>query len=156
MAWNSTPANKFRSISISGFIDVNYGSIIARQKMYSYDLLTCYNGILLSASPLLKTNTYTYAGTSIAWNDSEGDGESDFLNYSQYGANGGYRFYTQYIGTVPLPDPYLIFNCTRYGFYFNTPIYFGNNTLNFNGTNLNPNKFLYLQNVTSDIQNQIN
>ena len=76
MSWNSTPANKFRSISISGFIDVNYGSIIARQKMYSYDLLTCYNGILLAASPMLKTNTYGYAGLSIAWNDSGGDGES--------------------------------------------------------------------------------
>ena len=87
MAWNSTPSNKFRSISISGFIDVNYGSIISRQKMYSYDLLTCYNGILLAASQMLKTNTYGYAGTSIAWNDSGGDGESDFLNYSQYGAN---------------------------------------------------------------------
>ena len=49
MAWNSTPSNKFRSISISGFIDVNYGSIISRQKMYSYDLLTCYNGIMLAA-----------------------------------------------------------------------------------------------------------
>ena len=117
MAWNSTPSNKFRSISISGFIDVNYGSIISRQKMYSYDLLTCYNGILLSASPLLKTNTYTYAGTSIAWNDSGGDGESDFLNYSQYGANGGFRFYTQYTETLPLPNPYLLFYCHRYGFF---------------------------------------
>jgi len=156
MAWNSTPANKFRSISISGFIDVNYGSIIARQKMYSYDLLTCYNGILLAASPMLKTNTYGYAGLSIAWNDSGGDGESDFLNYSQWGSNGGYKFYTQYTQSLPLPNPFLIFNCNRYGFYFNTPVYFGNNTLNFNGTNVNPNKFLYLANVESDIQNQIN
>ena len=156
MAWNSTPANKFRSISISGFIDVNYGSIISRQKMYSYHLLTCYNGILLSASPLLKTNTYTYAGLSICWNESIGEGESDFLNYSQWGSNGGYRFYTQYTQSLPLPSPYLIYNCNRYGFYFNTPIYFGNNTLNFNGTNVNPNKFLYLANVSSDIQNQIN
>ena len=32
MAWNSTPANKFVSITISGFLDVNYGSIISRQK----------------------------------------------------------------------------------------------------------------------------
>jgi len=78
MAWNSTPANKFRSISISGFIDVNYGSIIARQKMYSYDLLTCYNGILLSASPMLKTNTYGYAGTNIGWNEITGQGETNF------------------------------------------------------------------------------
>ena len=156
MAWNSIQANKFRYITISGFLDVNYGSIIARQKMYSYDLLTLYNGILLAASPLLKTNTYTYAGLSIALNDSGGDGESDFLNYSQWGSNGGYRFYTQYTQSLPLPDPYLIFNCNRYGFYFNTPIYFGNNTLNFNGTNVNPTQFTYLANVTSDIQNQIN
>ena len=110
---------------------------------------------MLAASPLLKTNTYTYAGLSIAWNDS-GDSESDFLNYSQYGANGGYRFYTQYTQSLPLPDPYLLFNCNKYKFYFNTSIYFGNNTLNFNGTNVNPTQFTYLANVTSDIQNQIN
>ena len=79
MAWNSTPANKFRSISISGFIDVNYGSIIARQKMYSYDLLTCYNGIFLPATSMVETNTYGFAGTNIGgWNKSEGEGESDF------------------------------------------------------------------------------
>ena len=79
MAWNSTPANKFRSISISGFIDVNYGSIIARQKMYSYDLLTCNNGILLPAASMVEINTYGFAGTNIGgWNKSEGEGESDF------------------------------------------------------------------------------
>jgi len=33
---------------------------------------------------------------------------------------------------------------------------FGNNTLNFNGTNVNPTQITYLANVTSDIQNQIN
>ena len=83
-------------------------------------------------------------------------GKSDFLNYSQLGTAGGYYFYTQYTGSLPLPSPYLIFNCTRYGFYFNVPFYFGTNTLNFNGTNVNPTQFSYLANVTSDIQNQIN
>ena len=105
---------------------------------------------------MLKTNTYGYAGLSIAWNDSGGDGESDFLNYSQYGANGGFRFYTQYTQSLPLQNPYLLFYCHRYGFFFNTPIYFGNNTLNFNGTNVNPTQFTYLCNVTGDIQTQIN
>jgi len=156
MAWNSTPSNKFRSISISGFIDVNYGSIIARQKLYSYDLLTCYNGIMIPATSMVETNTYGFAGTNIGgFNKSGGDGESDFINYSQY-ANGGFRFYTQYTQSLPLPDPYLLFNCNKYKFYFNTSIYFGNNTLNFNGTNVNASKFTYLANVTSDIQNQIN
>ena len=85
--------------------------------MYSYDLLTCNNGILLSASPMLKTNTYTYAGTNIGWNESGGEGETDILNYSQWGSNGGYKFYTQYTQSLPLSSPYLLFYCHRYGFF---------------------------------------